>query len=83
MALAIDPVAPVILYAGTDGGGVFRSMDGGGNWSEINAALTNTTVHVLAMTRPAPATLYAGTNGGVFVIQLGAKALPAADPARP
>jgi hypothetical protein len=28
-ALAIDPTAPSTLYAGTQGGGVFRSLDGG------------------------------------------------------
>ena len=27
--VAIDPVTPAILYAGTSGGGAFKSVDGG------------------------------------------------------
>ena len=36
VALAIDPVTSTILYAGTEGGGVFKSTNGGGNWSAVN-----------------------------------------------
>ena len=32
-ALAIDPMTPATLYAGTYGGGVFKSTNGGGDWS--------------------------------------------------
>ncbi len=38
-ALAIDPAAPAILYAGT-GGGVFKSTNGGEEWSQSNDGLT-------------------------------------------
>ena len=38
-ALAIDPSAPGTLYAGTSGGGVFKSTDGGVSWSAINTGL--------------------------------------------
>ena len=31
-ALAIDPSAPDTVYAGTEGGGVFKSTDGGASW---------------------------------------------------
>ena len=31
-ALAIDPVTPATLYAGTSSGGVFKSKNGGGSW---------------------------------------------------
>ncbi len=41
-ALAIDPATPSTLYAGTDGGGVFKSTNGGGNWSAFNTGLTST-----------------------------------------
>ncbi|MGQ9568633.1 MAG: hypothetical protein ACUVWW_11370, partial [Anaerolineae bacterium] len=34
-ALAIDPATPTTLYAGT-WGGVFKSTNGGGNWSAVN-----------------------------------------------
>ena len=65
-ALAIDPATPATLYAGTYGGGVFKSTNGGGNWSAVNTGLTNTNVHALAIDPATPATLYAGTWGGVF-----------------
>ena len=71
-ALAIDPATPATLYAGTWGGGVFKSTNGGANWSAVNTGLTNTDVRALAIDPDTPATLYAGTwGGGVFSIQQG------------
>src|SRR5439155_25034317 len=35
-ALAIDPRVPATLYAGTDGGGMFKSTNGGAGWTAIN-----------------------------------------------
>ncbi len=40
---------PTTLYAGTYGGGVFKSTNGGANWSAVNTGLTNTYVHALAI----------------------------------
>ena len=65
-ALAIDPLTPTTLYAGTQGGGVFQSTDGGGSWTPINGGLTVPFVSVLAIDPAMPATLYAATSGGVF-----------------
>jgi hypothetical protein len=69
-ALAIDPVTPTALYAGTEGAGVFKTTDGGENWTAINTGLTGTFVHALAIDPKTPTTLYAGTcGGGVFASQ--------------
>lgn len=66
-ALAIDPAQPATLYAGTYGGGVFKSTDSGGTWAAVNAGLTNLYVFALAINPASSATLYAGTHGaGVF-----------------
>ncbi len=73
-ALAIDPVRPSTLYAGTSGypnpgGGVFRSSDGGDSWVAINTGLTHLDVRALAIDPVTPSTLYAGIfnpGGGVF-----------------
>jgi photosystem II stability/assembly factor-like uncharacterized protein len=74
-ALAIDPVTPSTLYAGLGGydggpggGGVFKSMNGGGTWSPVNTGLSqNIGVLALAIDPITPLTLYAGTDaGGVF-----------------
>ena len=63
-ALAINPQTPDTLYAGTYGGGVFKSTNGGTNWTAINTGLTNTNVCALAIDPQTPETLYAGTDGG-------------------
>jgi hypothetical protein len=54
--------APSSLFAGTNGGGVFRS-DAGGSWTQVNSGLSNTVVN--ALTADA-SYLYAGTAAGVF-----------------
>jgi hypothetical protein len=63
-ALAIDPATPTTLYAGTSGGGIFKSGNGGGSWSPANAGLTNPSVPSLAIDPATPTVLYAGTTGG-------------------
>ena len=63
-ALAINPETPDTLYAGTDGGGVFKSTDGGTNWTAMNNGLTNPAINALAINPQTPDTLYAGTDGG-------------------
>ena len=66
-ALAIDPTTPSTLYAGTYGGGVFKSTNGGASWSAANSGLTNLDVYALAIN---PTMLYAGTwYGGAFALQ--------------
>src|SRR5207245_11580969 len=66
-ALAIDPQTSSTLYAGTSGGGVFQSTDGGASWRAINTGLTGGEVRALVIDPQTPSTLYAGTSGrGVF-----------------
>jgi N-acetylneuraminic acid mutarotase len=66
-ALAIHPQTPDTIYAGTYGGGVFKSTNGGTNWTAINTGLTNTSVFALAIDPQTPDTIYAGTYyGDVF-----------------
>jgi len=38
--IVFDPLHPDMVYAGTMGGGVYRSIDGGVNWSSFNAGMT-------------------------------------------
>jgi hypothetical protein len=46
---------------------VFKSTNGGANWSAINNGLTNTYVWALAIAPQTPSTVYVGTwGGGVF-----------------
>jgi photosystem II stability/assembly factor-like uncharacterized protein len=62
-ALAIDPSVPTTLYVGLQGGGVFKSIDGGENWTE---SLPRQSVYALAIDPSAPTTLYVATEQGVF-----------------
>src|SRR5207245_2080938 len=61
-ALTVDPQNPSTVYAGTDGG-VFKSTNGGANWSAANSGLTATDVRALAVDPQNPSTVYAGGDG--------------------
>lgn len=63
-ALAIDPASPMTVYAGTNGFGVFKSVNGGGAWIAANTGLNNQTVSAVAIDRTNSMTLWAGTNAG-------------------
>ena len=63
--LAIDPITPQTIYAGTTGG-VFKSVNGGASWSASSVGLTSTSVKSLAIDPTTPQTIYAGTSGGLF-----------------
>src|SRR5207247_391505 len=57
-ALAIDPLTPTTLYAGTYGAGVFKSTDGGTSWIAANTGLPDGYVRALAIDPQTPAILY-------------------------
>jgi hypothetical protein len=63
-ALAIDARTPDTIYAGTRGGGVFRSTDGGGSWSPTG--LPNGSVESLIVDLQTPSTVYALAWGGIL-----------------
>jgi photosystem II stability/assembly factor-like uncharacterized protein len=53
------------LYAGTSGGGVFRSDDDGETWSAL-AGLPDPTVYAVALDPRVPTTVYVGTPTGMY-----------------
>lgn len=53
------------LFAGTDIG-VYRSLDGGETWLQINQGLFDQNIHALVIDPKQPSTIYAGTSRGVF-----------------
>jgi hypothetical protein len=65
-ALVIDLANPSVIYAGTQGSGVFKSIDGGMNWTAINIGITTFTVNALAIDPTIPSIIYAGTAKGAF-----------------
>ncbi len=82
-SLAINPQTPLVVYAGTRGGGVFKTTDGGMNWRAVNTGLTNTDVLSLAINPQNPLVVYAGTRGGgVFKSMDGGQLTQESDNAR-
>ena len=68
-SILVDARDPSVVFAGTwtlsnRGGAIYRSNDGGHNWSAV--ALQGQTVRALAQAGSAPDTLFAGTLDGVY-----------------
>jgi photosystem II stability/assembly factor-like uncharacterized protein len=64
-AVMIDPFTHAVLYAATNGRGVWKSTDAGATWASASAGLTNLDIQYLA-TGPTSGALYAGTLGSGF-----------------
>ncbi|MDA8021208.1 MAG: hypothetical protein MPN21_27545, partial [Thermoanaerobaculia bacterium] len=65
LALAVDPHSPTTVYSATTGG-VFKTINGGENWSAINSGLTQTFITALAIDPRDTSTVFAGTLSGAF-----------------
>lgn len=65
-ALASDPTAPQVLYAGVWGGGIFTSADGGSNWVAVNGGLPSPADASAFAPLPSGRMLAAIYNGGVY-----------------
>ncbi|MBN1128680.1 MAG: hypothetical protein JXA71_06820 [Chitinispirillaceae bacterium] len=65
----VPPMQPVrslaangtAIFAGSEGQGIFRSLDNGVHWTAVNTRLTNHDVRALAISGTS---IFAGTNGG-------------------
>ncbi len=68
VSLAIHPVNPSTIYAGTLGDAVYRSVDGGNRWSIINAGMKEhvTYVNAFVFHPQEPETILAATTVGFF-----------------
>jgi len=62
VALAVHPTNPNIVYAGTAAGGVWRSTNGGTNWTPIFDSADSLAIGALAIAPSQPSTLYVGTG---------------------
>jgi len=65
-ALVLDRANTSVVYAGLEAQGVWKSVDGGENWSPASAGLGD--LHILALEQDphVAAVLYAGTKTGVY-----------------
>src|SRR6266498_3087728 len=62
LGFGVDPAHPATVYAGTYGNGLYRSTDGGSNWSSVNTGMR--TAYVTAFAFGPSSTLSAATIGG-------------------
>jgi photosystem II stability/assembly factor-like uncharacterized protein len=87
--LGINPLQPAILYACTQGGGVFKKPSAEADWVAVNNGLSELNIISLAINPTTPSTVYIGTfSTGVYkTIDAGASwspvstGLPASTPA--
>lgn len=69
LELAFDPETPGTIYALLEGGGIFKSTNGGETWTWASNGLLGRTVHALALDPRHPDTLFVGmldNEGGVY-----------------
>src|SRR5438876_9241131 len=59
--VAVDPVNPSTVYAGT-GGGAYRSLDAGASWRLRSSGLTTSELTTMAVAPSDNLTVYAGTT---------------------
>jgi hypothetical protein len=64
--LAVDPANPEVLYVGTDGEGVFRSVDGGRTWDGL-PGIEHPRITALAVS-PTDGAVYAGTEPSALFV---------------
>lgn len=63
-SIVIHPQAPDLMWAGSVGGGVWRTEDGGGSWLPVDDLMANLAVTCLVMDPTDPNIVYAGTGEG-------------------
>jgi len=65
-SILIDPRNSNRLWAGSVGGGVWESLNGGASWQPVNDFLANLAVCCMAIDPSNPDTIYAGTGEGFY-----------------
>ncbi|MFL5328347.1 MAG: SdrD B-like domain-containing protein [Gemmataceae bacterium] len=66
--VAVDPTDPNVMYAGSSGGGIWRSTDSGNTWTVRSEALPDLFINtVKTFHRSGGNTVYAAATTGVYV----------------
>jgi photosystem II stability/assembly factor-like uncharacterized protein len=75
-ALVIHPTNPLWMWAGTAGGGIWRTTNGGSSWFAMSDFLPSLAVASMAIDPINPTILYAGTGEMVGSYRLGGVPMP-------
>ncbi|MEO8368283.1 MAG: IPT/TIG domain-containing protein [Candidatus Solibacter sp.] len=62
IALAVDPRDALTVYAGSGGGGVWKSTDGGATWNPLTDSQASLSAGAIAIDPVNPDTIYVGTG---------------------
>src|ERR1044072_6842100 len=65
-SIAVDPMNAAVVYIGLQSDGVFKSIDGGDNWSKVNVPRNNAVVSSVVFDPVTKSTTYVGSSKGVF-----------------
>lgn len=65
-AIAVHPTNENIVYAGTAQGGVYRTLDGGLNWTSIFDSAQSLAIGAIAIAPSSPTTIFVGTGEANF-----------------
>jgi photosystem II stability/assembly factor-like uncharacterized protein/LysM repeat protein len=65
-SLVIHPTNAQTMWAGSVGGGIWKTTDGGTSWRQLDDFMANLAVSSLVVDRQNPNVLYAGTGEGVY-----------------
>ncbi len=67
LRLVADPQRPGVLFAGTEGAGVYRTGNRGNDWSNLSRGIANPDIRSMLVDPNQADTLYVGTfGGGIF-----------------
>src|SRR6266850_1381880 len=62
----VDPSNASIMYISTVNFGMFKTIDGGANWSNVSGSLATVLVRAPAIDPTNPSIVYAATSGGLY-----------------
>jgi regulation of enolase protein 1 (concanavalin A-like superfamily) len=63
-AIVVSPTTPTTMFAGSVGGGIWKTTTSGASWSPVNDFMASLSVATLAVDPANPSVMYAGTGEG-------------------
>ena len=69
LAITVDPADSSIVYLGTEGDGLYRSIDAGDHWARIDTAPVSPVIAAIAVSATNHSIIYLATSRDIFVSQ--------------